>query len=503
MRYILSILKISFLLLSISFNLNAQITFKTIIIESNPDNMKDAVISDFPAERNLNFGNSKQIIASRLNKNTTNYLQRSLFKFDLSDLPPNCSIAAADLFLYAYDSLGFGNHTPTNGNATFDFAPILEDWDENSVTWDNQPLFDSLYVTRQNAPRAIKQNYINNPITNLIRNMYSNPSEYFGIMMKLRTEINTKRVNFYSSDYSDAKFRPKLKISYIINDDTNAPYSSSSRPIGLLMDDAFISNHPEKAALNFGSDKEVPIQTWDNNGVIEVSRGLFNFDLIKQSLVDKFSVVSAFISFYGSDIQNGLGTHDPISGTNAIIIERITSNWEESTVTWNNQPTTSNENIVEIPGPTEIEMSYHLINVTPIVKDMFEKLDSSFGFLIRLKNEIPNNRINLLSSDSDSYPKFPAIYLLLKEKTSDIDEVETEEPISIFPNPSQGGFKISSHNNITCLEIFDLIGNKIGFYQDLKSKEEVLMDNLSSGIYLLKIIDHKGNSLTRKLIVNK
>ena len=125
MRYIQRIVKISFLLLSISFNLNAQITFKTIIIESTPDNMKDAVISDFPPERNVNFGKSKQIIASRLNKNLINYLQRSLFKFDLSNLPPNCSIIAADLFLYAYDSLGYGNHTPTNGNATFDFAPIV------------------------------------------------------------------------------------------------------------------------------------------------------------------------------------------------------------------------------------------------------------------------------------------------------------------------------------------------------------------------------------------
>lgn len=503
MRYIQNVIKISILFMSISFNVNAQSTFKTIIIKSTPDNMKDAVISSFPLEKNINFGNSKQIIASRLNKNTINYLQRSLFKFDLSDLPPNCIIVAADLFLYSYDSLGFGNHTPTNGNATFDFAPILEDWDENSVTWENQPKIDSIYVTRQNAPRAIRQNYINNPITNLIRNMYSQPDNYFGIMMKLRTEVNTKRVNFYSSDFSDAEFRPKLKISYIIKDESSNSNLSSARPLDFQMHDAFISNFPIKADMNFGSNKELPIQTWNNNGVIEVTRGLLNFDFIKEIIDDKDSVVSAFISLYGSDIQNGMGTHDPISGTNSLIIERITSNWDESTVTWNNQPTTSKENIVEIPGPTEIEMSYHLMDVTSIVKDMSVKLDSSFGFLMRLKNEIPNNRINLLSSDSDNYSRSPSIYVFLKQKTSDIDEVESEEPISIFPNPSQGGFKISSHNNITCLEIFDLNGNRIGFYQDLKSKEEVLMDNLSSGIYLLKIIDHKGNSLTRKLIVNK
>ncbi|MBK9735876.1 MAG: DNRLRE domain-containing protein [Saprospiraceae bacterium] len=199
MKYILGIVNIGLMLLNISFNLNAQSTFTTITIESTPNNTKDGMISDFGPEKNMNFGNHKQIIASRLNKNSVNYVQRSLFKFDLSDLPPNCRIMAADLFLYAYDSLGYGNHLPTNGNAKFDFATILEDWEENTVTWENQPKIDTNLVDRQNAPTTITQNYINNPITSLIRNMYSEPSKYFGIMMKLRTEINTKKSKFFFS----------------------------------------------------------------------------------------------------------------------------------------------------------------------------------------------------------------------------------------------------------------------------------------------------------------
>src|SRR5207302_3584445 len=82
------------------------------------------------------------------------------------------------------------------------------------------------------------------------------------------------------------------------------------------------------------------------------------------------------------------GEHSSLSGSNEAVLQRITAAWSESTVTWNNQPATTNQNEVILSQSTAIHQDYLSIDVLNLVNDMLQNPSSSFGFMIKLQTEI-------------------------------------------------------------------------------------------------------------------
>jgi Secretion system C-terminal sorting domain len=108
-----------------------------------------------------------------------------------------------------------------------------------------------------------------------------------------------------------------------------------------------------------------------------------------------------------------LGNHHTLSGPNNFWIERVTANWNELNVTWNNQPPTSNVNRVSMPASTSPTENYLNTNVTQLIKDMISQ--NNFGFMLRLDNEDPYRAINFCSSDHTNpnlRPKLSITYSL-------------------------------------------------------------------------------------------
>lgn len=80
--------------------------------------------------------------------------------------------------------------------------------------------------------------------------------------------------------------------------------------------------------------------------------------------------------------------------------------------------------------------------------------------------------------------------------------VKTIEGLSIYPNPATVNGKITIEtktNESKEIEIYNVVGKKI-FSTSLSTKELILPNSVTAGIYMIKIRENNA-SATRKLIV--
>ena len=80
------------------------------------------------------------------------------------------------------------------------------------------------------------------------------------------------------------------------------------------------------------------------------------------------------------------------------------------------------------------------------------------------------------------------------------NELSKNKTISVFPNPSNGEFKIRNAEQFVDVFATDLIGNKIKLNQINTST--FYLENVSTGIYLIHLTDISGNTFVQRLVVN-
>jgi hypothetical protein len=166
--------------------------------------------------------------------------------------------------------------------------------------------------------------------------------------------------------------------------------------------DAFLFDmHPEQ---NFGISHDFAAMAWTNTGIPVTVRGLIEFDL--SEIPSNATIDSAYLSLYSYDSPSN-GSHSSLSGTNASILLRIIDDWSESTVTWNNQPSTTNKNIVFLQEPNESIQHYLNINVTSLIRDATSDTITTFGLMIRLVEEEYYRRMVFASSDNENSELHP------------------------------------------------------------------------------------------------
>lgn len=68
---------------------------------------------------------------------------------------------------------------------------------------------------------------------------------------------------------------------------------------------------------------------------------------------------------------------------------------------------------------------------------------------------------------------------------------------SFFPNPVQNTINIKSNMTLKNVSVYSLLGEKI---VDIPFKNSVDVSHLPAGIYILQVVDYKGNSSTQKFI---
>jgi len=159
---------------------------------------------------------------------------------------------------------------------------------------------------------------------------------------------------------------------------------------------------------NFHDGIKFYVYTWTHSGNRGPGRALIDFDLTQ--IPSNAMITNASLSLYssgGTDLD--LADHSTRSGSNASYIERITAPWEESTVTWDTQPTTTTTNRVSLPATTSVDQDFLNMDVTQLVGDMVADSSNNHGFMMRLQTEVEYRNLSFYTSDYTDALKRPKL----------------------------------------------------------------------------------------------
>ncbi|MCI0472148.1 MAG: DNRLRE domain-containing protein [Ignavibacteria bacterium] len=140
---------------------------------------------------------------------------RTVIRFDLSSIPQNAVVEKAVLSVYAFEN---GRQLGTAGapnNTAKSIYLLTEPWQDNTVTWKNQPAFDSTALA-QNTNTKVKT-WEEFDVTSAVRGMVQSKVENFGFMIKFPAETDFLGAVIYSSECSITEYRPKLMITYTVD----------------------------------------------------------------------------------------------------------------------------------------------------------------------------------------------------------------------------------------------------------------------------------------------
>jgi hypothetical protein len=256
---------------------------------------------------------------------------------------------------------------------------------------------------------------------------------------------------------------------------------------------------------NYGNDPDLPSMEWTFDGSPGRKQGLIEFNL--SSIPAGATIISANLSLYHSENSQDIG-HSTLSGSNATLIQRITSEWLESTVTWNTKPSITTQNQVILPSSTSETEDYENIDVSALIQDMIDDPANSHGLMISMQTQAYYRKMIFASSDhtnSALHPKLEICYSIV----SSIDKPITSQnlQINIQPNPfsDHTQLKIETTNNIFSdfdVKIFDITGSEVMSMNNVSDKFITInRNNLKQGIYFYQILSH-GEVVTRgKMII--
>jgi len=162
---------------------------------------------------------------------------------------------------------------------------------------------------------------------------------------------------------------------------------------------------------NPGLAKEFIASSWTLSGDELIVRSLIEFDL---SFIPQGSEILASKLFLYSAYPLPSGNHSKLDGSNECLFQRIISPWEEMEVNWDNQPETTEEEMVIFPQSSD-EMDDYIINVTDLVQEIVDNPDNSHGFLMRMREEQNFRRLNFASSDYPDSTKHPELMVTYVE----------------------------------------------------------------------------------------
>jgi PKD repeat protein len=149
---------------------------------------------------------------------------------------------------------------------------------------------------------------------------------------------------------------------------------------------------------NFGDRTIMDVNTWTFSGNFSQMRGLLAFDF--SQIPPNATILEAKLSLYYTGLpQNQNGPHSPLNPNNAVVIRRITSPWNEMTVTWNNQPAVTAVGEVAIPHPTSGTQNFLNLDVTDFVDFQYINPGQNHGFMLIQTNNSTFHQITVASSD--------------------------------------------------------------------------------------------------------
>lgn len=151
---------------------------------------------------------------------------------------------------------------------------------------------------------------------------------------------------------------------------------------------------------------ELDAVAWTVNGGDAYLRSYFKFDL--SSIPANARIVSAKLSLYSNLTPlNGNLVDANYGSNNAMLIQRVSSNWSTSTIRWSNQPSLDAASQVVIPHTNQSFLDLTDVDVTSMVQTMVTS--GNYGWVIKLQNESIYNSRHFYSSRASNAAKRPKL----------------------------------------------------------------------------------------------
>lgn len=172
---------------------------------------KDAYVDE--GAPGTNYGDvSYFYVGYYLDYNLLSYMEyRAYLYFDVSSLsvPLDAVVTSASLIIHQYDALGIEN-------LSISLYPVTSEWEEDTITWNNQPTTsseaESSDIVDINIIYALKGWFIRD----LVRGWLDGSITNHGVVLKSVNDPSTSVVWLHSSDHSYTNNCPKLEIYYYI-----------------------------------------------------------------------------------------------------------------------------------------------------------------------------------------------------------------------------------------------------------------------------------------------
>jgi len=210
-----------------------------------------------------------------------------------------------------------------------------------------------------------------------------------------------------------------------------------------------LHGHPLPAAdENFGNHTELlqDAWTWSSQGCGEGTvRSLLKFEQLS-TIPASATIESAELKLFGVPTSGNYQGNSSYPGSsfseNRSLIQRVTSPWDEQTVTWNTQPTTTTVNQITIPPSTSQwnwNFSDNSASLVAMVQDMVNNPATNFGFMIRLVTEVRYRSLLFASSDHNDRNLWPE--LTVRYSACPTDTIVVHDTVYVhIPCPCEANF---------------------------------------------------------------
>lgn len=472
----------------------------SISIQLDPVCGKDAVVvsNATTGDDYRNFGGTPEMNALTWTNSGNQVTHRSLIQFDMSFIPKGSGVLDAKLSLFWNTNSSNPGHSTLSGPNNGVLYKIVQPWEENTVTWINQPGTTTLDSVPLPASVSSSQNYLNIDVTNMMQDFVDDPENDFGMMLELANESAYRSLIFSSSDHPNSSLHPILEITYAPNVEPCFSYTYSNC-FGV---DALIGNSIPAgyANSNYGDNPEFDALAWSNSGQRSDLRTMIYWDL--NDIPSNAIVTHADLSLFWNPVSSTPG-HSNTSGPNDASLIRISSQWDEHTVTWNTQPTLDTSLKVMVPASSNNQEDY-IIDITTLAQEMVSNPANNHGLMFKLNDENQYRSLMFCSSDHPEPARRPKIEICYTIPTGITTTQRFEDFIVSYDQSKEmvnvlcsQGFKLGTE-----LTIYNLAGKTLKqFNISNQVKYTFSSSGMASGIYFIST-DYSGNRITKKLVLN-
>ena len=173
------------------------------------------------------------------------------------------------------------------------------------------------------------------------------------------------------------------------------------------------------ADRNFGTEETLWMKDWTWNAIGcsgGTIRSLLCFTELS-TIPSNAVIVSATLRLYGvtSDRNTSYSGAPASYYENTVVVQQVTSPWNENTVTWNTQPSTTTANQFIIPQSTS-QYNWNYTNSSSELVAMVQNMVSgnNYGFMLRLQTEQHYRNMVFASSDHPDASLHPELEVTYK-----------------------------------------------------------------------------------------